>query len=270
MPARCAAAGMVMMHRRALTFLELLLAIALLALLIGIALPNLAPDLRQRSLTESADRLRALIVMCRAKAMQEGLVYRVSFPGTPDPNDPFADKEVEIPGETLQPIIERQIDPLKNPESFGGFDATWKDISILQPGTRCVAVFPDRPSFEIRPESPVAGPSITEGTAPFVHLYMNPDGTTNWVTFVLTDLPYETQIQSYHVGRIFNVIVDGRTGQTWVQRALRTEEVELMQELHVQPLLHIDFTSSQEITEENIRNEIVDRQGRAMARLRKD
>jgi hypothetical protein len=116
-----------------------------------------------------------------------------------------------------------------------------------------VAVLPGKPNFEISPHSPIAGPSISEGKAEFVHLVFNPDGSTGWVTFVLTNLPFDLeQPESYHVGRILNVIVDGRTGQTWIQRVLRVEEVELMQEYGASPILHQDFTKPDVITEQNI------------------
>ena len=81
----------------------------------------------------------------------------------------------------------------------------------------------------------------------------NPDGTTDyWVTFVLTDLPVDIDVRERHVGRILNVIVDGRTGQTWIQRAMRVREVELMKEKGASPILHLDFTRPDVITEANI------------------
>lgn len=72
------------------------------------------------------------------------------------------------------------------------------------------------------------------------------------MTFVLTDLPFEVELQPYHVSRILNVMVDGRTGETWIQRALRVEEVELLHEYGASPIFHVDFTRAEEITEDNI------------------
>ncbi len=240
------------MHRRAFTLIELLLAIALLAILAAFLYPNLKPEMQRRSLVESADRLRSLIVMCRAKAMQDGKKYRISFPGTPDPLDPHADDRVDVPFETLQPNIERQMDALGNPDWFGGFDEGWKNINVMQDGCRCVAVRPGMPNFELSADTPIAGPSISEGWAEFVPLTFNPDGSCDWVTFTLTDLPPETTVQPGDIGHIINVMVDGRTGQVWLQRALLNEEVELMQEEGASPILHIDFTRPDQITEENI------------------
>ena len=146
----------------------------------------------------------------------------------------------------------RQGAPLDNPHYFEWFGAKWKDQDIMQTGTRCVAVFPGQPNFEISSASPIAGPSVTEDITTFVPLTFNIDGTCNWVTFVLTDLPIEIELRAEHVSRILNVIVDGRTGETWIQRALRVEEVELLQEEGASPIFHVDFTSATEITKDNI------------------
>jgi prepilin-type N-terminal cleavage/methylation domain-containing protein len=241
------------MDRRAFTLLEVLLVIALLGLIALFAFPDLGAEARRRSLVESADRLRSLIVMTHAQAMQDGIEYRIQFPGTPDPLDRHARKRIDVPIETLQPVVLRQGDPLSNPSWFTEFEASWKNQRILQGGTRCVAVLPGRPRFDISSNSPIAGPAVGEDEeAEFVPLTLKPDGSSDWVMFVLTDLPYHVELEEHHVGNILNVIVDGRTGQTWIQRALRSEEVELMQEKRASPVLHIDFTDSSLITEDNI------------------
>jgi len=240
------------MGRRAVTLIEVLLVILLLGMITAFVFPELGGELKRRSLTESADRLRALIVMTHAHAMRDGLKYRVQFPDTPDPDDPYAEDEIDVPLVTQQPTLQQQSDPLSNPDEFKDFTAPWSKHTVLQPGTRCVAVLPGRPSFEISPHSPIAGPSISEDMATFVPLTLNPDGTCDWVTLVLTDLPPDVELEPQHVSRILNVIVDGRTGQVWVQRALRVEEVELMQEHGASPILHIDFTRADLITENNI------------------
>jgi prepilin-type N-terminal cleavage/methylation domain-containing protein len=240
------------MQRHAFTLLEVLLTIALLAIVLAFVYPNLGAERGRRSLVESADRLRSLVVMTHAQAMQDGIKYRIQFPGTPDPLDRYARREIEVPIQTLQPVVLRQGDPLSNPDWFTEFDAGWKSQKILQDGTRCVAVLSGRPRFDISASSPIAGPSVGEDEAEFVSLTLNPDGSADWVTFVLTDLPYDVELEDYHVANILNVIVDGRTGQTWIQRALRVEEVEVMNEKRASPILHIDFTSPDLITEDNI------------------
>ncbi|MHC4444168.1 MAG: pilus assembly FimT family protein [Planctomycetota bacterium] len=242
------------MCRRAYTLVEVLLVIALMGLIAVFVFPNLGVDIKRRSLVESADRLRSLIIMTHARAMQDGLKYRIQFPGTADPDDPQYDPDIDIPQTTKQPIVERQKDPLDAPDQFEPFRADWKDQQILQEGTRCVAVLPGQPNFEVTMQSEIAGPSISrDDKSTFVSLIFHPDGTTeSWITFVLTDLPVDIDVRERHVGRILNVIVDGRTGQTWIQRALRVREVELMKEKRASPILHLDFTRPDLITEANI------------------
>ena len=240
------------MWRRAFTLVEVLLVIMLLGMIAMLTLPNLGDEMGRRSLTESADRLRSLIVMSHAKAIHEGVCYRIQFPGTPDPNDRKARKEIDIPIETLQPQLFRQTDALRYPEEYGQLPLPWNDMPVLQPGTRCVAVLSGKPDFTITGDSPLAGPQVGEGQQMFVPLTLSPDGTAGWVTFVLTDLPYDTKLSPEDAPRILNVIVDGRTGQVWAQRALRREEVQLMAEKGASPILHIDFTRPDEITEDNL------------------
>jgi len=250
------------MRRRGFTLIEVVLVIALLVVLAAFAFPELGRELERRSLVESADRLRSLIVMAHAKAAQENRQYRIEFPGTPDPNDPNAEDAIDVPVETLQPLVLRQEDPLEHPDEFVEHDAPWLRHEVLLQGTRCVAALPGRPSFEIDSSRPIAGPSISEDeVARFVPLTLYPDGTCDWVTFVLTDLPPDIEVQPEHAPRILNVIVDGRTGQVWIQRALRTDEVELMQEYGASPILHMDFTRPDVITEDNILQVRVTREG---------
>jgi len=240
------------MRRRSFTLLELLLVLIILGLIASFVFPDLARALQGRSLQESAERLRSIVVMLHSRSMQDGRRYRVEFPGTPDPNDKYADEEVYVPVETEQPIVKRQADPLGNPDLFEDVHEDWTDQDFMQDGTRCIAVFPGTPNFDCSQGKLIAGPDISEGITTFVPLTFNPDGTSDWVTIILTDLPPDTELLPEHVSRILNVIVDGRTGQTWIQRALLCEEVELMQEYGASPILHIDFTSTEMITEDNI------------------
>ena len=249
------------MHRRAFTIVEVMLTIAMLVIIIAFTFPDLGREMQRRSLVESADRLRSLIVMAHAESMRTGLRYRIYFPGTPDPLDRHADEEIDVPFKTEQPIIRRQDDPLNNPEAYGDFEAGWKNQAILQDGTRCVALRPGKPSFEMSSHSPIAGTSITEEQAIFVPLTFNPDGTCNWVHMVITDLPFDVKLEPEHVSHILNVIVDGRTGQTWVQRALRVEEVEVIEKKKASPILYVDFTRPDLITEDNILEIHVRQQG---------
>lgn len=246
------------MRHRGFTLLEVLITIAILGLIVAFTFSNYGKVTASRSLQESSDRLRTLIMRAHAEAMRSGLKLRISFPGTPDPNDPLTkDEQIDVPAETFQPSVQIQADHdkdgLPDADSFDDCHDDWTAGPILQPGTRCVAVLPGQPNFDINTASPIAGPSMAQGVrATFVPLTLNPEGTCDWVTFVLTDLPPDVQLEAYHAPRILNVIVDGRTGQTWIQRALRVDEVEVMHQHGASPILHVDFTSPDEITERNI------------------
>lgn len=242
------------MRRPAFTLIELVLTIALLGILAAFIYPNFKPEIQRRSLIESADRLRSMVLMCRARAMQDGVKYRISFPGTPDPLDPHAEDRIDVPFETLQPNVEVQQDPLGNPDWFGGFEAGWKDINVMQEGSRCVAVRPNRDPCELSGDVPVAGPSVTEGLAEFIPLTLNPDGTCNnqeLIAFTLTDLSPDHEVTRGDIGHIINVMVDGRTGEVWLQRAFLNDECEMMKEENAPQVLHVDLLDTEQLTKEN-------------------
>jgi type II secretory pathway pseudopilin PulG len=242
------------MRRSGFTLFELLLVIVLITLMVGFLWPNLSGLLEGRRLQESAIALRSLIVMTQSNAMHDGIRYRIEFPGTPDPLDPNAEEDVDTPLETTQPVVQKQSDPLNLPDAYEEIDAYWTEGKFLRDGVRCVAAMKwDRRIFDrLSSNSPIAGPQIAEGTTVFEPLTFEVDGTCESVMFVLTDLAPETEINAGHASRILNVIVDGRTGQTWIQRALLVEEVELIRDHGAEPILHVDFTSPKMITEDNI------------------
>ncbi len=242
-----------MCRKKGFTLFELILVIAIIALIVGFIFPDLYKALQARRLEESCDRIRSLLVMCRARAMHDGIKYRVQFPGTPDPLDKNADKEVDVPFETLQPQVLKQDRPIDYPDSFAEIDEDWAQEPFMQDGVRCVAVLPGIPDFdEEHNDSPFVSPTITEGRTEFVPLTFNPDGSCDWVTFVLTDLPFDTMPEAGDLLRVFNLIIDGRTGQGWFQRVILKEEADVLREHGASPILHMDFKSPEKLTEENI------------------
>ncbi|MBI4579565.1 MAG: hypothetical protein HY718_07685 [Planctomycetes bacterium] len=249
-----------MMPRRALTLVELIVVILLLGLIIGFLYPDLDKLFRARRMEESADGLRSLLVMVRSRAMHEGIRYRVQMPGTPDPLDKHAEKEVDVPIETVQPEVFRQDRPIDFPDSFVKIDEEWTQQKILQDGIRCVAVYYGT-NFDETQGCPIVGPAITETKWEFVAVTFNPDGTCDAATFRLTDLPHDVDASSIAANRVLDLIVDGRTGQTWFQRAFLIEEKRVMEEYHASPILHMDFNQPEPITEANILTIHVDQRG---------
>ena len=239
------------MRQRAFTLLEVLLVIAILGLIAAFIYPDLQGEQKRRSLVDSADALRNLVVMTQAQAMQEGVRYRIEFPGTPDPLDQHARKETDVPQATEQPIIKKQADAVGSPDIFDGGHTE----QTLRDGTRCIAVVPW--SLEMfcssNNDGEIAGPGLSQdGQTSFVPLTLNPDGTCDKIAFVLTDLPPNGEMIEANAGHILYVIIDSRTGQGWVQRAWRVRECELFEEEKVvSPVLRIDFTKPDLITRDN-------------------
>lgn len=248
------------MSRRAFTLLEVILTILILGLIIGFMYPDLEKLLATRKLEESAEQMRSLLVMCRSRAMKEGIKYRVQFPGTADPLDKNAEKEVDIPFETKQPEVFRQDRPIEFPDSFAKVEEEWTMQGFLKDGVRCVATYYGT-NFDEMSGTEVVGPAITEGKWEFVSLTFNPDGTCDHLTFRLTDLPADIDAGEVTPTHVLDLIVDGRTGQTWFQRAFTVDEKKVMEEYGASPILHMDFNSPDPITEDNILMIHVDQQG---------
>jgi len=248
------------MTRRGFTLLELIVTILILGLIFGFVYPDLEKMFESRKMEESAEQLRSLCIMTRSRAMREGIRYRVQFPGTVDPLDKQADPEVDVPFETRQPEVYRQDRPLEFPDSFVKVEEDWTMQPFLKDGVRCVATFYGT-NFDETPGTPIVGPPITEGKWEFVALNFNPDGTCDNLTFRLTDLPADVDPMSISPTRVIDLIMDGRTGQTWFQRAFTVEEKDIMEEYGASPILHMDFNSPDPITEENILMIHVDQRG---------
>ena len=83
-------------------------------------------------------------------------------------------------------------------------------------------------------------------------LTVETDGTSEWVTFVLTDAPRDVaddEIENY--SRI-EVIMDGLTGLIWLQRPFYDEEIELCREHGWPPVLRRDFIRKAALTENDV------------------
>ena len=65
--------------RRAFTLLEVLLVIALLGFLASFLWPVFGDVANSRQLDESVERMKSLVAMCRAQAMNESCCYRLTF-----------------------------------------------------------------------------------------------------------------------------------------------------------------------------------------------
>ena len=72
-------------------------------------------------------------------------------------------------------------------------------------------------------------------------LYVEPDGTSEWVTFVLTTAPPDVELDKVEDYGCLELIVDGSTGLAWMQRPFYDEELDLFEEKNWPAVLRQDF-----------------------------
>ena len=65
------------------------------------------------------------------------------------------------------------------------------------------------------------------------------------------DVPLEDLDDETEFGRL-ELILDGLTGLSWLQRTLYVEELEMMKEHGWPPVLRKDFLQAQKLTEDNV------------------
>jgi prepilin-type N-terminal cleavage/methylation domain-containing protein len=244
---------------RGYTLLELLIVIGILAVLAGMATRTVLSDWFQAQLPESAQRMRSLLHLVRANAMLEGRRYRVRFP-RPD--------EIDGAGDSRQPLVEVERDPLREPEIFTPVLASWAQEATLERSVRCVQVRLGKPTVEqllgeaAVDEAEELAEEVDEAFEEesfeddFPPLVFEPDGTSEWATFVLTDAPEELALEDLDPNDraygMIEVILDGLTGLAWLQRPLYEEELEMMEEHGWPPVLRKDFLERQALTEDNV------------------
>ena len=189
--------------RNAFTLLEVLLVITLLVMLAGFSWPLLGGVREAEELHESAQRLKTLIQMCRARAMNESRRYRITF---------------RTDG-TLK--VRRQRDPLYAPQEYYRFREQWattpavlerawiESLLPLPDGPPPIDVEDELVEFEDFDEELVP---VTELDQPF-ELYFEPDGTCGSACWVLRD----------EDGRGLEMTLDGRLGRVEVELLQRQE-----------------------------------------------
>jgi len=232
---------------------EITLAIAILVAIAGFVVPNFVVDLERLKLPGSARRMRSLVAMVQANAAFDGVRYRIRFP-MEEEADEFEDPN--------QPIVEREEDAVLQPHVFTRVTAPWAVGTILSDGIRCAEVRLGRPTIELirelenRDQIEEALKEAFEDFDPLrPPIVIDPDGTSDWVTFVVTnapaDVPPEDLADSEEYSTI-EVIVDGLTGSAWLQRPLYAEELDLFEEQGWPIVLRRDFLDPRVLTEDDV------------------
>jgi len=238
-------------RRRGYTLIEVSLAVALLLLVVCFAAPNLIGQIEAQRLPKSCEQMRGLLTLVRANAMYDGKRYRVRFPG---------EDEIDGIGEDRQPLIEREDEPFLKPGVFNPVNDYWAYGETLLRDIWCNEVRLGRPTLDRIDDEKLVGEDVEERLEAeaedfeehYPPLTIETDGTSEWVTFVLTDAPRdvpEEEIENY--SRI-EVIMDGLTGLIWLQRPFYDEEVELFREHEWPPVLRRDFIRKAALTENDV------------------
>lgn len=175
------------------TLMEVLLVVALLALLVMLVFPDLRGTARGSQIDESEARLKALIAMTRAQAMNQTRRYCLTF---------RQDGSIRL---------SRQVDPVTAPHEFVPVREPWALREVLLPEVWVAALEPlpqgpapilvedDQIEFTQLESEPVP---VSELEAPH-QLYFEPDGTCPSMRWILRD----------ETGRGRLVTLDGRTGR---------------------------------------------------------
>lgn len=226
---------------------------ALMSVVMGYVLPSLWSTYQAEVLPSSARDLRALLYHVRARSMMEGVRYRVRFPSEGEFED---HREGQF-----QPLIEREDKPLEEAGQYNEVFASWAREPVFGHAVRCVEFKLGMPVLEIGQRGAEEAESVEElDEAPeldaealeSVRLVFEPDGSSEWATFSLALLENSEDVEGLESAPILNVMVDGRTGQIWIQQPLMREEAELLLRENGSHILHMDRINAKPITEKNI------------------
>lgn len=245
-------------RRRAFTLLELILVVGLILLIGAMALPTFFEQRKAQEMPTSADQLRSLVSLIRANASFEGKRYRLRFPSPKE--------KTRNDSDSRQPIIEREDDPIHDPELFVRVNAPWAIGETLLGDVRCAEIRLGRPTIEILKDKRERAAQDVERALKLKNeipeydvdrppVDFEPDGSTDWLTFLLTTAPKEVRIEELQIStehpRV-EVIVEGSTGLAWLQRPFYDEELDLFADKGWPAVLRKDFTDPRVLTERDV------------------
>jgi type II secretory pathway pseudopilin PulG len=244
---------------RSFTLLEVLLVIGLLTVLAAMVMPNLLGQILGERLPRSAKQLRSLVQLTRANAMLDGKRYRLRFP---------RQDELDNEGTDVQPIVECEEEPFRAPGIYVAVTAAWAQGETLLEGVWCVKVRLAKPTTEqllrnfedvradLNEDEQEADPFYQEFIDDFEKDYpplvFEPDGTSEWATFVVSEAPRGTDSKALADYKRIEVIYDGLTGLAWLQRPFYEEELNMLVEHNWPPVLRKDFLRAEPLTENEV------------------
>lgn len=234
----------------------MMLVVGLLVLISAMVVPNFIRQIKADVLPRSARQLRSLVTMVRAHAAFDAKRYRIRFP---------EDEELDLLGGDTQPLIEREDDPINDPEVFTLVTDFWAIGETLLGEAWCVELRLGRPTIEdLQVRRTRAAENIDtkldnlfeKEEVDFVRerlpLYVEPDGTNEWAVFILTTAPRETDFDEIEDFESLHLIVEGISGLAWMQRPFYDEELDLFEENHWPAVLRQDFLDPRVLTEDDV------------------
>lgn len=230
----------------AFTLFELILVMTVMVILCSFVIVNVAGYTASQRLTLSAKNLRSLIYMTRAVAMHDGAIHRVRF------DDELREQEDLGTPQWYQPIVEKQVDPVEAPQEFERVNESWARDPVLRDGVRCYAIVFGEPSFEgTLGEDLEVDDNEEREPEDLAPLVLTPDGTGEWFTLWLTTAPEDEEPTADGYQQL-SLVMDGRTGQIWIQQPLDEEEIELLKSYNLAPLIRADRIDQPRLEEGNI------------------
>lgn len=195
-------------RQRAFTLLELTLVIVLVGVLAVFVIPELSGVSRAEHLHDSAQRLRALVCMCRAEAMNQTRIYQMRI----------------RPDGTVRVLT--QADPLRAPHLYITPRVDWvqtellhenvwiEAVQVMPGGPPPIRVINDKLEF---PQTVIEPVPIAEYAAP-LEFNFEPAGVSDSLRLVLRDI----------TGEALLVTLDGRLGRVTIEAwpAIPPSEVE--------------------------------------------
>ncbi len=236
-------------HRRnGFTLLEVSLVVGILLVISAMAMPSFMDEYQRELLPGSGRQLRSLITMTRAHAALDGKRYRIRFP---------EEDEENIASGWRQPIIEREDDPLGDPGAYVQVTLPWAVGETLLGNVWCAEIRHGRPTIDMLQNKRSQVEDAVDGAAKDFApqrrpLMIDPDGSSDWATFVITDAPSETSYDQLAQYASIEVILEGPTGQAWLQRPLFAEELDLFEEKNWPVVLRQDFLTTRMLTENDV------------------
>lgn len=242
-------------NRRAYTLFEVALVVGLMVVLSAMVIPSFLREITREELPGSARQMRSLLNLVGANAAFDGKRYRIRFP---------REDELDPMGGDRQPIIEREDDPIEEPEVFNLVTAPWAVGKTLLGDVWCAEVRLGRPTIKqlqdlrrTRDQTDIK--DVLEKSLDredfdprFPPLYFEPDGTTGWVVFVISNAPRDAELDEILDYPAVDLILEGSTGLAWLQRPFYDEELDLFEEKHWPAVLRQDFLDPRVLTEDDV------------------